>query len=334
MMKLWTFVPIVEDIDEVAKNHRTYTHRQSYLIVMKWLPSLVLGLLCFLLGISFTYWIQGQLVYENVKGFFVTGISFGLIIGLAIEGVEMLKSWRNEKRDEKEKTMVNLGKHTEALIPILKEWAEKPLDFSKEYLFSLAQQHIMVGYKQLWNTIEGTSGIRKTLSQYENLEKETLQSIRNILKKLALETHQKIEPDILDDLARAIQHFLELRHSEGKLYTFSAKQFIDPSANTSEYVLQSLRNDGSGGTTYLKGDRKSLLTLAESLNNVLSDSHLQETTKSLRILASQLYELRNAFKQGISSIIDAITYAVTKEDKILLGYCTQCANVKKKWKID
>jgi len=269
-----------------------------------------------------------------MSDFFITGTSLGLILGLVIEGVEMLKSWRNEKRDEKEKAIGDLGKHTEALIPILKEWAEKPLDFSKEYLFSLARQHIMVGYKQLWNTIEGTSGLRKTLSQYENLEKETLQSIRNILKKLALETHQKIELDILDDLARAIQHFLELRHSEGKLYTFSAKQFIDPYMNTGEYVLQSLRNDGSGGTTYLKGDRKSLLTLAESLNNVLSDSHLQEMTKSLRILAPQLYELRNAFKRGIYSIADKVTFAVTKEDRILLGNCIQCTNVKKKWKID
>lgn len=303
-------------------------------MLMKWLSYVAFGLISFGLGIVFTYWMQGQLLYESIQSFIITGASFGVIVGLLTEGAEMLKAWRSEKKDKKEKAMVDLGKHTEALIPVLKEWAETPLNSSKEYLFSLGQQHIMNGYKQSWNTIEGASGIRQTQSQYENLEKETLQSVRNVFKKQLLEASQKIEDATIDDLAIEIKHFLELRHSEGKSYTFSAKQSIDPSAKTGEYVLRSLRSDGSARNTYLKGDRKSLLTLADIMNNVLSDSHLQELTKSLRTLASQLYELRNTFKQGISSIIDEITCAVSKEDRILLGNCTQCGDTKKKWKID
>jgi len=299
---------------------------------MKWLCYFGFGLICFGLGIVFTYWIQGQFVYENIRSFLITGTSFGVVGGLAFGGLDLFVTLRKEKKDEEKDAMTDLRKHTNDLVPILKKWAEEPLSFSGEYLFSLGQQHIMSGYKQLWNTIEGTSGIRKTQLQYENLEKGIIQSVRNILKKLALETSQRIEVEDLDDLAREVQHFLEL-HSEGKLYTFSVKQSIDPSTNTGEYALQSLRSNGQAKTTYLKGDRKNLLTLAENLNNVLSDSHFQEMIKSRKILASQLYELRNTFKQGISSNIGAITYAVAKEDKILLGNCTQCANVKEKWKI-
>jgi hypothetical protein len=299
---------------------------------MKWLSYVACGLISFAFGIVFTYWIQGQLVYESIRNFIITGASLGVIFGLLTKGVDMFNMRRSEKKDEKEKAMVDLGKHTEAIIPILKEWAETPLDSSKEYLLSLAQQHIMNGYEQLWGIIEGTTGIRQTQSQYENLEKETLQSVRDVFKKQLLEASQKVEDATVDDLAIAIKSFLE-RHSQGKSYTFSAKQSLDPSAKTGEYVLRSLKNNGSVSNTYLKGDRKSLSALADIMNNVLSDSHLQELTKNLRTLATRLYELRNTFKQRISSIIDKITSAVSKEDKILLGNCTQCADIKKKWKI-
>jgi len=300
---------------------------------MKWLCYVGFGLICFGLGIVFTYLIQGQIVYENIQSFFITGATFGVSGGLALGVVNLFVTLYNKRKEEKEKAIVNLRKHTEALIPILKEWAEKPLTSSEEYLFSLGQQHIMSGYKQLWNTVEGTSGIRKTQSQYENLEKEASQCVRNVLKKQALETSQKIDPDILDDLARAIQNFLERRQSEGKIYTFFAKQSREPSTNTDEYVLQSLRNDGLVKNTYLEGDGKSLLKLAEIMNNLLSDSHLQEMTKSLRTLASQLHESRNAFRERINLIINEINYAVKEEDKILAGKCEKCKAVKDKWHI-
>lgn len=293
---------------------------------MKWY--LVVGLICFGLGIIFTYWIQGQFVYENIKNFVITGVSFGLIATLMTKGVGMVQARRSERRKEKKKVITDLINHTKILIPELKKWAERPLTTSNELPFLLAQQHIVTGYVQLRNIIEAKDGIKNTDSQFNTQEKAIIKYIRDALEK----QRPQLESATINHIARDIKLFHEKQYSKGKSHIFDV--ILDTSVTPNKHVLQSIRNDGLVKDRYLLGDKQDLLTLAETANSLLKDSYLQEMTKTQRTLGHRIYELRIAFKEKIHSLIDEITYAVSDENKILRGKCKKCKDAKKKWKIN
>jgi hypothetical protein len=299
---------------------------------MKWLSWFVFGLICFGFGIIFIYWIQGQLVYESIQNFILTGVSFGLFVTLAIKGVGMIQAWSSERKKEKKKAIADLIKHTEVLIPELRKWAEQPLTTSNELPFLLAQQHIISGYITLRNIIEGKDGIKSTDAQYNTTEKSTTRYIRDAFEKQIQEKLPKLESSTINHLVRDIRHFHEKQHSKGRTYTFDV--VLDTSMTPNKYVLQSIRNDGLVMDRYLIGDKQDLLTPAKTANNLLKDSYLQETTRTQRTLGQQIHKLRIAFKQKIHSLIDEITYAVTDEGKILCGKCKKCKDAKGKWKIN
>jgi hypothetical protein len=298
---------------------------------MKWLSYVAFGLIFFSLGIVFTYWMQGQLMYESIRSFIITGASFGVIASLVTEGVEMLRVWRKDKKDEKGKAMADLRKHTEDLVPILKKWAEQPQEPPSEYLFPFVQQHVS-GDEQVRNILGGTDGMDNTKSQCDELQKKIPRYIRDIIGKQAFESFPELEPDIINTLVDEIRLFHENQYSKKRSYTFVAT--FDSSMSPNKYALQSQKSDGSVRSTYLMGDKKNIQTLAEIMNNLLTDSHLQEMTKTLLTLADRFYKLQNAFKQRIDSIINEITYALPEQNKILPGKCGKCETIKNKWNID
>jgi len=299
---------------------------------MKWLSYLGFGLICFGLGIIFTYWIQGQFVYESIQNFIITGVSFGLIATLTTKGVEMIQERSSARKKEKKKVMADLIKHTVVLIPELKKWAEQPLTTSNELPFLLAQQHIMSGYMELRNIIEGKDGIKNTYSQYNAIEKATTKHIQDAFEEQIPEKLLKLESETINDLVGVIKRFHEKQHSKGRSYTFNV--IPDTSVTPNKHVLQSKRDDNLAIDNHRIGDKEDLLTLAETANNLLKDSVLQEMTKTQRALLHQIPELRIAFKQKIHSLIDEITYSITDEGKILCGKCKKCKDAKKKWKIN
>ncbi len=299
---------------------------------MKWVSCLVFGLIGFGFGIIFTYWIQGQFVYGPIQNYIIGGASFGLIVSLLTKGVEMVISWRSGNKKEKNKAITNLIKHTEVLIPELKKFSEQPLAPSKDYPSSLAIQHILSGYKQLTNTLEGNKGLKNTESRYSDLETKIKDYITNIVKKQVPEKLSKPRLTVIYELVEDIKYFHERRRSKGKSYIFSV--LLDTSLTPNKHVLQSVKDDGTIQTRYIIGDKKDLLALAETMNNLLKDSYIQEMTKTLWTLGNQLHELRITFRRQTDSIIDEITYAITDKDKILHGNCTKCSGIKEKWKIN
>jgi ElaB/YqjD/DUF883 family membrane-anchored ribosome-binding protein len=298
---------------------------------MKWLPSLLLGLTCFAFGVVFAYWIQGQLLYESIKNFVITGTSFALVVGLTVEGGQMFREWHKGKKDEKEKAMADLRKHTDDLVPILKKWAEQPQEPPNEYLLPFVQQH-MSGDEQVRNILGETDGMDNTKSQCDELQKKIPRYIRDVIGKQAFENFPELQSEEINALVDEIRLFHENQYLKERSYTFVAT--FDSSIPLNKYALQSRKSDGSVRSTYLMGDKKNVQTLAEIMNNLLADSHLQEMTKTLLTLADRLYKLQNTFKQRIDSIINEITYAITEQDKILRGKCTKCEDAKNKWNIN
>src|SRR4030042_28198 len=138
---------------------------------MKLLPYFVRALLWFLLGISFTYWIQAQPAYEDIKGFFVTGTSFALILGLMIQGVNLLNTRNKNRKDEKEKAIADLRRHTNDLIPVLRKWAEQPQHPPSDYLFSFVQQHANgdTQLRNIFNEMNNIEGANTTKPQWDDL---------------------------------------------------------------------------------------------------------------------------------------------------------------------
>lgn len=295
---------------------------------MKWLCYFGFGLICFGLGIVFAYWIQGQFVYEDIRSFFITGTTFAVIIGFAIEGLALFAIRHNERKEEKEKAIIDLGEHTERLLPILKKWAEQPLTPPTEYLFSFAQQHIVSSDKSLHNMIQGNDGINNIKSQYNGLQKKISEYIRNAMERQFLKNSQ--DTDILGDLMREIRDFHEKRKSMKRPYTFKVNPM--PSTIPNQYQLQSQRSDGSIKATYATGKKKNLQALANNLNSLLVDSNLQTMTETLLNLGNRIYELHRTFKERIDSMINGIAYGI-KEDKILTGTCEICKAIKNKWHI-
>ena len=109
---------------------------------MKGLSYLLVGLLGFCLGIIFTYWIQGQIYYENIQSFIVTGATFAVILNLGHKGLDMVTAWHNEQKKERKEAIINLIKHTTDLLPTLQKIADNPSASSDEYPYPLVQQHI------------------------------------------------------------------------------------------------------------------------------------------------------------------------------------------------
>ena len=270
-------------------------------------------------------------MYENVRDFFITGTSLGLIFGLTIQGVDMLRIWHKDKKDEKEKAIADLRRHTNDLMPTLKKWAEQPQEPLNDYLLPFVQQH-MLGDAQVRNILGGTNGMNNTKSQCEELQKKIPRYIRDIIGKQAFENFPELQPEEIDALVDEIRLFHENQYLKRRSYTFVAA--FNPSMSPDKYALQSQRSNGSVRSVYLMGGEKNIRTLEEIMNNLLADSHLQEMTKTLRTLADRLYKLQNAFKQRIDSIINEITYVITEQDKILHGKCTKCEDVKNKWNIN
>jgi hypothetical protein len=295
---------------------------------MKWSYCCIGFGLCFGLGIVFTYWIQGQLFYEDVRNFLLTGTSFAVIIGLIYGGSNLFVTLYKERKEEKKNAIINLEEHTEQLLPILKKWAEQPLTPPTEYLFSFAQQHIVSSDKSLHNMIQGNDGINNIKSQYNGLQKKISEYIRNAMERQFLKNSQ--DTVILGDLVREIRDFHEKRKSMKRPYTFKVNPM--PSTIPNQYQLQSQRSDGSIKATYLTGKKKNLQALANNLNSLLVDSSLQTMTETLLNLGNQIYELHRTFKERIDSMINGITYGI-KEDKILTGTCEICKAIKNKWHI-
>lgn len=291
---------------------------------MKWLSYLLVGLLGFCLGIIFTYWIQGQIVYENIQSFIVTGATLGLILSLAYKGLDMVTSWHNEQKKEKNEAKANLRKHTNDLLPVIQKIAENPSTSSTEYLFSLAQQHIDSN-EQLKNILNGKDGLKNTESSYNASLKKINARIEEVIKT----EFPKLESTILPLLFEDIKEFHEKMRSQGKSFVFVAK--ID-TANSAT-ILQSVRDDGKVMNTYLIEKKEDMPTFAETMNTFLTDTSLDEMYAQLEILGQRLYQLRAAFKQKISEIADEIAYSVTDDGKILNGCCKKCEDTKKKWNI-
>jgi len=298
---------------------------------MKWrLYSLLRGLTWFAFGIVFTYWIQGQLLYESIENFFVTGTSFAFFVGLTVEVAQILRGWRKDKKDEKEKDMANLRKHTDDLLPILKKWAEQPQDPPSEYLFSFVQQHVSSD-EQVQNILGKTDGMDNTKSQCKEMQKKISRYIRDIIGKQASENFPELQSEEINALVDAIIRFHENQYLKKRSYTFVAAS--DSALSPDKRALQCQRSNGSV-ISYLTGTEKNIRILAEIMNNLLADLELQEMTKTLMTLTPRLYKLQSTFRERIDSIINEITYAATERDKILRGKCTKCEDVKNKWNID
>jgi len=301
---------------------------------MKLLPSFVLALLCFLLGISFTYWIQAQPTYEDVKGFFITGTSFALILGLTIQGVNLLIIRNKNRKDEKEKAIADLRRHTSDLIPVLRKWAEQPQCPPSDYLFPFVQQHAS-GDTQLQNILKemnNIEGVNNTKSQWDDLQEEIPTYASNAIKKHACESFPELKPDVIHELVDNINLFLQKQYSKKKSYIFVAKS--ESSTPSDRYMLRSERSDGAVISEYMTANKKNIQALTATLNDLLVDAFLQEKTKLLMTLTDRLLELQNAFKRRINLIINEITYALPEQNKILCGKCRKCENIKNKWNID
>lgn len=294
---------------------------------MKWLCYISFGLICFGLGIVFTYWIQGQFVYENIKSFFITGISFAVIVALIYEGLNLFVTLYKERKEEKKSVIINLRKHTDDLLPVLRKWIEEPLTPPTEYLFSLVQQHIVSIDQSLHDMLKGSDGIDNTKSRRNDLQKKIPKYIREAIGKQISTDFPELNIDILEELERALE-----RDLMKKSYTFIVAP--DPSTTPSGHVLQSQRKDGSVKDTYLAGKKRNLQTLAKTMNNLQVDPNLQEMIENLEILSNRLRELQDAFRKEIDLIIKKITYAVPEEGGILAGRCEMCIDVKVKWHID
>jgi hypothetical protein len=277
------------------------------------------------MGIIFTYWIQGQIIYENIRSYVVTGATFGVILSLAYKGLDMVTSWHNEQKKEKKEDIDNLGKHTNDLLPVLQKIAENPSTSSTEYLFSLAQQHI-TSDEQLNNILNGEDGLKNTEFSYTALQKKIDTHIENAIETEFL----KLESAIFCILFEDIKDFLKKISVKGKSYVFVA---VTDSSNLIT-SLQSTRSDGLVINTYLTGKKEELLVSAKAMNDLLTDTSLKEMFNTQEILGQRLYQLRLTFKQKIHEIINEITYSVSSEGKILSGYCKKCEDIKKKWKIN
>ena len=255
----------------------------------------------------------------------IYGISF-----LRIHLGRSIAFFIGEKHKEKREKIENLKKHTEDLIPELKKWAEAPLMFSKEPLFVLAQQHIKD--TELWDIIEGSNGIRATQSQYDTLEDDVLKQIETAIKKNVSEKLPKFEIENLNWFVEDIKEFIEQKLSKDKSYIFVVE--TDASITPYKYYISSVRPDGSSHRSkYQKGAKENLEKLAEILNNILNDAQLHQMIKALHDLGQRLYNRRATFREKMNLIINNTVYAVSDEDRILLGKCKRCEHIKKKLKI-
>lgn len=301
---------------------------------MKLLLSFVCALIWFLLGISFTYWIQGQPVYEDVKGFFVTGTSFALIVSLAFQGVKLLNTRNKNRKDEKEKAIADLRRHTNDLISVLRKWAEQPQYPPNDYLFPFVQQHAN-GDTQLRNILKemnNIEGVNNTKSQWDGLRGEIPNYALKAIEKHACASFPELKPDIIHELVDNINLFLQKQYSKKKSYIFVAKS--EPSTSSDRYVLRSERSDGSDTIEYVIANKENIEALTTTLNSLLVDASLQEKTRILMILTDRLSKLQNTFKRRIDTIINEITYALPEQNKILCGKCRKCEAVKNKWNME
>jgi len=229
---------------------------------------------------------------------------------------------------KREKAMDSLVKHTADLLPELENWAKQPLTLSEEHLFLQTRRHIMEGYKEIWNTLEGKKGIRTTESQYNALSDEILRQIEKAIGKKIEEILPKFEIEHLDWFVSDIRDFVEKRFFGNKSHTF----VVVPDG--SRYSIQSEKADGTTCRKYQIGTDENLQEIKEIMNNIQKDAQLEEKVKTLKILGNQLYPLRTVFEKEIGRLINNIKYATSDENRILLGRCDLCEALKKKWNID
>jgi hypothetical protein len=234
-----------------------------------------------------------------------------------------------------EKTMDSLKKHTEDLMPELKKWSGNPSIFSifpNESLVVMMREHIRTGYQELWDILEGRDGIKVVESSYYVLVKKTAGQIETFIEKQHLERIPKFEIENLDWFIQDIKDFLEKKLYDNKSYTFVV---VTDSAILDTYIINSVRSDGTiNRAKYLSGTKENLEKIAEIMNHSLNDAQLQQMIRTLHDLGQQLYSKRETYKKKMNMIIHNITYGVSDEDKILLGKCDRCRNIKQKQKID
>lgn len=234
------------------------------------------------------------------------------------------------RQDTKHKeAMDSLVKHTVDLLPELAKWAEQPLTLSEEHLFLQARQHIMIGYTEIGNILEGNDGIRNTESQYKALSDAILKQIETSIRNKVSEKLPKFDIENLDLFVRDIESFVEERLFKNKSHLFEARIYFSPN-----YTIVSGKADGAiFRVQYQLGNKEDLEELAAIMNSIQKDTQLEEKVRAFHALGQQLYDLRMTFKEKVNLLITNIKYGVSDEDRILLGKCDWCQTLKKKRKI-
>lgn len=293
---------------------------------MKWLRYLTIFLIGFGLGIILTYLIQGHPTFETVLNFILGGSSLGLIVEVG----EVFRQWLKDNKEERKEMIKKLIEHAHDLLPDLEKWASQPL-----MSFSLyAKQHIETGYGELWNLLEGEdNGIKALETKYYLNDKNIDMLIENTITNKISEELPKFKIEHLEWFVEDIKDFLEKKRFENKLYIF--KVVTDTSTTPYRHFIYSERSDSSvERSPYQTGTKENLEKLEKIMNNILNDAQLQGMLMDLHDLGKQLYNAREAFSRKMNIVINNITYAVSDEDKILLGVCDRCKQIKKKLKMD
>lgn len=286
---------------------------------MKWFHYFSLILVSFGIGIVFTYWIQGQVFYNDVKNWIVGGSSFAVIIGLIYGGSNLFVTVYKERKEEKGKAMVNLKEHTHQLLPVLSKWAEEPLSPPTDYEFSFTRQHIATFNEALKDMLKDMDNTRQ---QCDGLQRNIPKYFRETIRTRVPTDFPELDADALHEIENDL---MKSGDFVGAVH--------DPSANPIKYILQRQIAGGEVKRSYVVGTDEKVLPLAETLNDLRVDSHLKEMNENLTTLLGRLQELKNAFRKKVYSIIQEIASGVEEKDKILAGKCEKCRNIKDKWHI-
>jgi rubrerythrin len=233
------------------------------------------------------------------------------------------------QKDTKRKEMIeNLKKHTNDLIPELREWAKQPLVDSKEALFLLAREHIKD--TELWKILEGRKGVRALEFWYTILTDKITTQIQTSIEEQLQEKLPKFKIENLSWIVEDIEELIKKRLNQGESWAFKIVQ----DGTSSIFLLRSERSDGTVFRNYLRGTKDDLETFAGILKSILNNIQIEKTIKEQLDIGKRLYEKRLSFAEKMNRVIDDIITGVSDEEKILFGKCKRCEGIKKRLKMN
>ena len=291
------------------------------ILVKRW-HYLLLSVLSFASGIIVGYFLSGGTAFSPIG----VGIGSGITLAWGIDLLYgILRDKRQEEKEEHDRLMVSLTKHTDELKPSLRELAKEPLASSDASMFLQAKKHIESGYPELWNLLEGRDGIRITSNEISGIETKIPIQIKAIIQKQIPSNLSMSEYD-MNCFAVDIRDSIDGGITDGRLNMFKIAESINIASGRERRLLVYMRSDGTPERTYHVENltEKDKEELAVIMNNILNEIDLRETIEHLHELRRQCNDKHTSFREQMKTIIENTEHAVGEDNRILHGKCKYC----------